>query len=160
MNEQWKYIIGYNDYYKISDKGNIVNKYNKNLKTYTNKNGYKYIMLYNCNKRKNLLIHRIVAQTFISIINPGMTVNHIDGNKLNNDVKNLEIISSSENQLHAYKNNLRKENKNMKPIIRNDNLIFKNAYEASKYLNVSVCSIRDVLKGRTKTCKGYTFKYW
>lgn len=36
---------------------------------------------------------------------------------------------------------------------------YKNSYDASKDLNVSVCSIRDVLKRRIKTCKGYTFKY-
>ena len=43
--------------------------------------------------------------------------------------------------------------------IKNDGKKYKNSYDASKDLNVSVCSIRDVLKGRIKTCKGYTFKY-
>jgi hypothetical protein len=159
MIEEWKIIEGYNNYYKISNFGNIKNKYNKILKCFINKNGYKYVMLYNNKKRRNVLVHRLVAETYISKIDIKMTVNHIDGKKSNNNKNNLEIVSSSENQKHAYKNGLRKENKNTRQIVRSDNKIFKNAYDASKELNVSVCSVRDVLKGRIKTCKGYKFKY-
>jgi hypothetical protein len=55
---------------------------------------------------------------------------------------------------------LKKYNKNHeKPIIRSDGKYYDNSYQAAKDLNVTVCSVRNVLKGRNKKCKGYEFKY-
>lgn len=47
-------------------------------------------------------VHRLVAKTFIGDIPPGMEVNHIDGDKTNNDLSNLEIVTKSENLKHAF----------------------------------------------------------
>ena len=70
-------------------------------------------------KKKNYLAHRLVALHFISNKNNYSIVNHIDGNKLNNVVENLEWTNYSKNRQHSYDNNLcckRGKQKNIKTI--------------------------------------------
>lgn len=59
-------------------------------------------------KGKNFLVHRIVAETFLSNTNKLLEVNHIDGNKKNNSVINLEWVTHSQNVKHAYTTGLNK----------------------------------------------------
>lgn len=173
MEEIWKDIQGYEGLYQISNMGNvrsllfingkskIIRK--KTLKQNITKHKRCLIHLYKNTIRKAKSVHRLVAEAFLSNQDSLPEVNHIDGNTLNNKVTNLEWCSKSYNSKHAYINNLsklKKFNENeMKSIIRSDGKIYKNSYEASRDLCVSVCSIRDVLKGRTKTCKNYKFEY-
>ena len=83
----------------------------KELKPKTKKNGYKELYLsISKNKAKSFYVHRLIAQTFIGSIPDGHNVNHIDGDKANNNVSNLEIITYSENSKHAYKHGLIKLN--------------------------------------------------
>ena len=120
-------------------------------------------MLYKNGKRENKLVNRLVAEAFIPNPENKPEVNHIDGNPLNNFVTNLEWATKAENMKHAYINNLNNlkqyNESNMKPVIRSDGKIYKNTYEASKDLNLSVCSIRGALKGRSKTSGGYAWRY-
>ena len=121
MEEKWKVIENYPNY-QISNYGRVKSlKYYSNvhkkyydrelmLKEKTNKSGYKYVSL-GCGKRgkkKAFSIHRLVAQAFISNPNSYKEVNHIDGNKNNNCVENLEWCTRKENILHAYKLGLKK----------------------------------------------------
>ena len=108
--EMWKDIKGYEGLYKISSKGKVFSiRRNKNIKPYKVSNGYLAIELNN-GKPKKFLIHRLVALEFIENKLNKKEVNHIDGDKLNNDVSNLEWCSSKENSIHAIKNNLQKLN--------------------------------------------------
>ena len=98
------------DNYLINKDGVIIRKKDNLIiiHTYT-KDKYHSVKLINNNgKRKTLRVHRLVALTFIDNPNNLPEVNHKDGNKEHNFVNNLEWISSSNNQKHAYKNNLRK----------------------------------------------------
>lgn len=117
--EIWKDIEGYEGIYQVSDKGNVKSLARKvrhpkggfkNLKERTLKativNGYYQVDLSKEGKIKRFLIHRIVAKTFIDNHLGKPQVNHIDGNKLNNDSRNLEWVTSSENVLHSYENGL------------------------------------------------------
>ena len=75
--------------------------------------GYAQVQLYIDKIRKVFTIHRLVAENFI--MNPlnKPCVNHIDGNKLNNDKSNLEWVTHSENDIHAFKMGLRKASKKL-----------------------------------------------
>lgn len=86
--------------YFISSEGRVSNG-RIDLKTYTMKNGYVALKLTVNGVRSSHLIHRLVAQAYIPNPECKTEVNHIDGNKLNNDVSNLEWNTSSENKQHA-----------------------------------------------------------
>lgn len=121
MEEIWKDIVGYEGSYSVSNLGivkglNRVVKYSdgrtyrygdKLLRLNINKrNGYCCVHLYKNQIRKAEKIHRLVAEAFIE--NPlNLTdVNHIDGNKLNNRIDNLEWSSRSDNMKHGFKTGL------------------------------------------------------
>ena len=100
MQEKWQILINYPNY-SISSFGRIKNK-TKILKPFFSF-GYKRIRLY-CNKEyKYYSIHRLVAEYFIPNPENKPEVNHIDGNSLNNTDNNLEWVTRSENQKHAFK---------------------------------------------------------
>ena len=99
-----KQIYNY-DNYMIDENGNVFNKItNKYLKGSIGENGYKYYRLSNNNHKKMYYAHRLVAEHFINNPNNLPVVNHIDGNKLNNNINNLEWVTYSENTMH-WKNN-------------------------------------------------------
>jgi len=90
------------DNYFIDENGNVYKKINGNIK----KDGYKRIVLTDKNGfKKDLAVHRIVCQTFLDNPLNKEQVNHIDFNKLNNSLTNLEWVTRHENLQHLYKNN-------------------------------------------------------
>jgi hypothetical protein len=112
-------INGYEGLYKISNKGYVLSlgngistdprtKEKRVLKTQIKSNGYEQVKLCKEAKSNYFTIHRLVALHFIEKPKNKKEVNHIDGNKLNNNVKNLQWVTSSENQKHAFKTGLQK----------------------------------------------------
>ena len=107
MKENWLPIKGYENNYEISDLGNVRNKKTKQiLKGDINNAGYRRVILYTPIK-KRFFVHRLVAFHFCRGYSEELVVNHIDGDKQNNAATNLEWVTRSENDLHAYKNDLR-----------------------------------------------------
>lgn len=114
MQEIWKPVSGYEGLYEVSNTGEVrripgfrCRKYRVLSKKIT-KDGYYETALCKDGKFKFIRTHRIVASTFCENYFNKPEVNHIDGNKLNNSADNLEWVTSSENQLHAYKTGLQK----------------------------------------------------
>ena len=105
------------DYYTINDKGEIYSD-NSGLMKSRNKGKTEYqIINFQTidGKKKTYRVHRLVLMAFKPIDNPdSMEVNHIDGNKKNNSLDNLEWCTSSENQKHAYRTGLQKARKSEK----------------------------------------------
>lgn len=108
MEEIWKDIEGYEGLYQISSFGNIRSFYKHNfrkgdvLRTFNN-GGYRRALLYKDGVSKKILVHRLVANAFIPKVEGKPLVNHIDGNRTNNRVDNLEWCTNQENIIHAVK---------------------------------------------------------
>lgn len=95
-----KKIKNHKHYYITSD-GKVYSNFSgelKRLKTQINSNGYECITL----NKKRYSIHRLVGEYYISNPNNYPQINHKDGNKLNNDISNLEWCTNAQNQLHAW----------------------------------------------------------
>lgn len=121
MIDEWRDVVGFEDAYQVSAYGQIKAKQKitwngkcdatrkeKILKLYKQKNGYMMINLKRNGKIKHALIHRIVADAWIPNTTNKPTVNHIDGDKANNTVSNLEWCTHSEQNIHASKLGLKK----------------------------------------------------
>ena len=90
--------------YDISEDGEVKNtNTNKHLKKQINNSGYYRVELSKKGRSKKLFVHRLVALSFIPNIENLPQVNHKDGNKLNNNVSNLEWITASNNKKHAFR---------------------------------------------------------
>lgn len=100
--------LSINNNYHISRKGDIYSYYtNRMLKQRNNKKGYPSIYLTINGKGTTLVVHRLVAQTFIPNPENLPQVNHIDGNKENNSVENLEWCTNEYNMKHSWEIGLR-----------------------------------------------------
>lgn len=102
VGERWVPIIDFPNYL-ISDYGRIINKNTKRIKkTPLDNNGYPHTNLWRNNKGKTYQVHRLEYQSFHPNEDlEGYVINHIDGDKTNNKLTNLEKISYQENNLHA-----------------------------------------------------------
>lgn len=166
--EIWKEVPNTNGDYQISSLGRVKSKKWgewKILNPHTEKNGYKglKIRFEGSDKRKNVLVHWLVADAFLNRPKEKVEINHIDSDRTNNKVENLEFVTSSGNTEHAVVNKrLIPWNKPRKPIIA----INLETKEEMEFISISKAElyfksrhISDVLKGKRNMVKGYTFKY-
>uniref|UniRef100_A0A6C0EQA4 HNH nuclease domain-containing protein n=1 Tax=viral metagenome TaxID=1070528 RepID=A0A6C0EQA4_9ZZZZ len=163
-NEIWRQVVLDNidntsKKYFVSSLGRFKNISGTIMNNYKiNENGYIRVYIYN----KTYALHRLIAITFIENIENKEQVNHIDGNKLNNSIENLEWVTNTENQIH--KNKLGLANNFTRKIRQYDlnmNQIkdFNSIVEASKELNIGKPNIQGVLKKSRKTAGGFIFEY-
>lgn len=177
ITELWKPISNFENYL-VSNKGRIKNcKSQKILKLKINKYGYETVCLFKKGFRKYPQVHRLVAIAFLEQKDKTKNqVNHKDGDKLNNNLENLEWVTGSENQKHSYENGLQKkkfrgENQYAKPIyqIDNNNNILKkwsSIIDASLFykpkdtkINTAIGNIWKSLNGIQKTAYGFIWRY-
>ena len=84
--------------------GNIYNSSGKKLRTRVDRYGYEKLTLWKNRKSFNITVHRFIYTCFHGIITNEQTIDHIDGNKLNNTLKNLRVLSLTDNVREAYRN--------------------------------------------------------
>ena len=169
-------VKGYEERYAVSDDGRVFslydcfgNKQMKEKKQYTDKYGYKCTMLYMNGKRKHMTVHRLVAMAFLENENCLPQINHIDGNKSNNNVNNLEWCTASQNVQHSYDTGLNiphespwkgcesKDHPRSKPVLIKKgeiSMCFLSSIDACKFLSVSKSAVASAIN------KGHKVKGW
>ena len=168
-NEIWKDIKDYEGLYQVSNLGNVRNKRTEKVLIGGIKRGYREVIILKDTKRKYKLVHRLVAEAFIPNAENHPQVNHIDGNKLNNKVNNLEWCTRSENMKHAYKIGLEKplyaqNNPRAKKVKQYDlckNFIkqYDGIKEASRINNLNPRDISKCCQGKRRQVGGYIWTY-
>ncbi|MGN0961306.1 MAG: NUMOD4 domain-containing protein [Christensenellales bacterium] len=177
--EIWADLKDYENLYIISNYGRIISlprntTSGKLLTPQISKYGYYMQMLYKNGKHKLCRVNRLVASTFIENPNNELFINHIDGNKLNNKVDNLEWCNRSHNQKEAYRLGLQKVSDKQRKVasefaktkrikISQYDLSgkfiksFESMTDASNKLNIPVSCINRVCNGKRKQTHGSIF---
>lgn len=173
MNEIWKPVKGFEGLYECSSLGmfrapekventtrrNCVRKA-KMLKTIHESNGYLQIRLRSNGKEKAHLSHRLIATTFIPLVDGKNFVNHINGIKDDNRVENLEWVTKSENCIHSFKIGLQSNKGEQHPRAKITDTIVRqirgkyipNVYgchRLAKEFGMSKSNILDIINHRT-----------
>ena len=179
QDEVWKDIPGYEGLYQVSNFGRVKSlpkihgrRYWKNeriLKINIAKNGYAGVFLQKNKNIKRISIHRIVARVFLKNYDEKLQVNHKDGNKLNNNVDNLEMVTASENQIHSRKLGLQTSPKGAnspyaKRIMQfdKDNKFiceYKGIEATAKKLGIGISTLSLCLRGKRELAGGYKWRY-
>lgn len=180
MQEIWKDIKDYEGLYQISNFGNVKSFPRKGthknkeriLKQYKNHKGYFYTVLTKNSKGKQFFIHRLIAIHFIENPLNKPQVNHINGIKTDNSIKNLEWVSGMENMQHSWKIGLRDIEKVKKTLYEanrrevnqfslNGNFIKKweSIKDIERTLNFDNRNISACCRHKRKTAYGYIWRY-
>lgn len=169
--EAWKDIPGYEGIYEASMDGRIRTKEGKTTsnarynvrvwkqrelkqKLAANKKGRTdaRVCLWKDGKEKTFLVSRLIAMTWVDGYAPDMTVNHIDGNPLNNAVNNLEWLPLGDNIRHGFKSGLFRSNQIPVVVVENGVIsVFDSMSEASKHLGKNDGYISDKLAKRRRS---------
>ena len=163
----WVDIVGYEGYYQVHREGAVrsLHREPKTLALAPTSAGYLSCVLSKHGRKRTHLLHRLLAKHFL----PASTyncVNHIDGDKLNNSLDNLEWCSYSHNLIHARKTGLRKELNMRMPVIGTHGVIrcdlhFRSQVEAATVLTGNrklATLISACIKGKRKTALGYIWR--
>ena len=157
----WYPIKGWEGLYEINKNGEVRNAKNKNtIVGDINNCGYYRVSLYNQGQSKKYFRHRLVAEHFLDKSEEKDFVNHIDGDKSNNSLENLEWVSQSENEKHAFENGLKQ--KTNKPFIiefvNGDIKEYENQYVCAKEIGCSQSSVKNWLNGQRNPKPSYGIK--
>lgn len=172
--ELWRPVVGYEGSYIISNYGNIMSlpkqvyrigrgvelKPGRLMTQFVNRGGYKFVFLFNSKTNTRFLIHRLVATAFLENKMQSETVNHIDGNKTNNHISNLEWCTRLENIQHAIDTGL--INFNRKKIVQLFNGVVVAEYNSVSEVETNGFKrpgVSNCLIGARKTYKGFQWKY-
>lgn len=155
----WK-TIKQNENYSINEKGEVKNNISgKLLKPFINKrSGYKIIDLWKNNKCKKIAIHRLIAETFIPNPLNKPTVDHKDGNRLNNSIDNLRWATYQEQNSRFNTIGVRSE-KILVTNINGDKLEFNRITDVANFFKCNISNISQMIKKGTYGKRGKTRYY-
>lgn len=146
--------------YTINEDGIVYNKQGKQICQWIDNQGYKQVVLYRDGKRYFRRVHRLVWESYNGDIKEGMVINHIDSNKTNNSLSNLEVVTNQYNVSHFFKNNVRKSY-NLNVYEKQTNTFIGNYTSVTKMcedLSLNRKTVYSILKG-TKETNNYPYYF-
>lgn len=163
-------IPGYEGKYAVTEDGsvwsypNLARKTGAFLKLNISTTGYYYVSLSIKSMIKKFKVHRLVALTYIPNPDNKITVNHKDGNKLNNCINNLEWATQAENNQHARNTKLNigyiyRGGRDKKILCIETNTVYKSIKEASAITKTHTGNISSVCAGRRTKAGGFTWRF-
>lgn len=165
MEEVWKDVIGFEGYYQVSNLGRVKRiksekgaQTEKTLKEYSYPStGYFQVNLSKDSKVTHCYIHRLVAEAFILNPENKPQVNHIDGNKHNNNIDNLEWVTNQENSVHAYDMGLKIITPELRKKLSDANsgqIPWNKGLKLPKRTPESIKKVSEAMLGRVWVCNG------
>ncbi len=103
MAEEWRAVVGGDGRYEVSNLGRVRRIARRILAPADDGHGYRRFAVKAFERKKMWMVHRLVAAAFIGPCPAGYEVNHIDSNRSNNAVENLEYVTKRENALHSFR---------------------------------------------------------
>lgn len=166
MKQEWRNLnIEHFEHFQVSNYGRVKNSITGNILSQgDNGRGYCNVTLKARPYETKKYIHRLVAMAFLPDFDEKLQVNHIDKNKKNNHVSNLEMVTDSENKKWSKKEyiegHLKTQGKILQVFDLDDNLLFEEfgVYKACRKHGFDVSSVYKVINGKNKHHKGYKFK--
>lgn len=162
--EVWKTIEDFPNYSVSSDGRVRKDSSGKILIATRDSRGYPSLSLKDENGWHTKMVHRLVAKAFVENPYEKRSVNHIDGNKSNNHISNLEWVTNSENMSHAYATGLKHRpdyagSPKQRVRIKETGEIFESVGECARAIGGDQAHIFNCLSGRYHTHKGYHYEY-
>lgn len=164
----WRPVVGFEGYYEVSNSGEIMSLERtiivsghsrrlkeKVLKPKINNDGYVHVQLSKNSLYSTFTVHRLVAEAFLEMPDDKNFVNHINGNKLDNNVDNLEWVTRSENMRHAVRLGLcSKRNRRIRVLDKCTGAKYDSIKEAATTYNIKYHTLRKYLNGKriNKSC--------
>lgn len=157
--------------YSVTVNGKILKKDGQEKPQHKNRDGYQTVDLWKDGKKTCKSVHRLVATAFIPNPLNKPTINHIDGNKANNSIDNLEWNTYSENLQHAHKTHLRENTltkeiqskgglSHRRPIrVKETGEIFPSLKDCCEALNLHKGAVSRCCSGISRSSHGYSFEY-
>ena len=160
----WKPVVGFEEHYLVSDSGQVWSlRRHRSLKPKIDRYGYEAVGLSVNGKLYHRTIHRLVAEAFIPNPNNLPTVNHINENKTDNRVSNLEWTSIADNVNHGTRNERMANTKSRHPVERIDKdgtiVTYKGVKDAWRKTGITRSSISLCCKNIRHTAGGYRWRY-
>lgn len=147
------------DTYEISNEGRIRNKKtHRVIKTAVNKKGYEQVCLRKNKQQVTRSVHILVADSFYDGEHEDYDVNHIDGNKTNNHIGNLEFCTRQENMIHAFQTGLKTPSRQKKVRVLETGIVYDSIRECARSIGCDQSIICQCLNERQKSCNGYHFE--
>lgn len=158
MEEIWKDVVGYEGLYKVNNLGKVINSDGRIMKENYNSRYIRVTLSKNGSSKKEY-VHRIVAKAFVLNHFNYETVNHINENKHNNNVENLEWLTSRENTMKYYHKEKHRFKIGMFTLNNEFIRSFDGVREASRRVNYHQGGISSCLHGHRKQAGGYIWKF-
>lgn len=164
----WKPVRGYEDRYIVSSNGEVMSldsgtHKGRKKQFRANNRGYICVAICENGRTKTRLVHRLVAEAFIPNPHNKNQVNHIDGNKENNCVSNLEWVTDNENKSHSSIFSGGTQRPKRSVVVTNISTgeisVFEGLREAERCLHLDHGSVMRMIKGQVNKHRGYTIAY-